>query len=340
MDLSFDARWRAKPGSSFARVLELLEGAATAAGLSFTEWTGGPCPAEVLWSPQPDPPPVRGPRLVLTIHDVNPLLPDGRPRWARLRREIGFRWRLHCVLGRAWRIATDSEDARERLARRLPAARERLRAVPLHPHPRFRPGEPSAAALAALRLRPGYVLYVGALRRHKNWERLVAAYAHLPLSRRRRHLLVLAGSLARARRRLRGLVARLRLEECVRAFDGLPDDVLPDLYRGARLFVFPSLMEGFGLPPLEAMACGTPVAASRRTSLPEVLDGAALYFDPEDPDAMGAVLERALRDGALRQRLQELGLRRAAQFGPERTGRALRAVLEEGKAARPGPLPG
>lgn len=335
MRLAFDARARARPHSSYARVLALLRDAAAAVDLPFEEWSGGPCAADVLWSPQADPPPLRGPRLVLSVHDVNPLLADGRPRWQRLRRELGFRWRIARAARAAWRVATDSEDAAARLRQRFGKLRESLRVVPLYADRRFAPGAPSPALAGTLQLQPGYVLYLGALRRHKNWERLLAAYARLPPPVRARHPLVLAGSAHRSGDRLRELVARLQLQDHVRRFTDVPDALVLDLYRGAALFVFPSLMEGFGLPPLEAMACGVPVVASKATCLPEVLGNAPLFIDPEDVDAMTWAMERALADPSLRERLREHGLRRAAAFHPVRTGRAIESVLAEAVPGNP-----
>jgi len=117
------------------------------------------------------------------------------------------------------------------------------------------------------------------------------------------------------------------------------DEELPALLSAAEAFVFPSLYEGFGLPPLEAMACGTPVVASRAGSLPEVLGEAALLVPPDDPGALEDALARLLDDGALRATLRERGLARATEFTWERTARqtleAYREVCE--RARRPAP---
>ena len=112
----------------------------------------------------------------------------------------------------------------------------------------------------------------------------------------------------------------------------VPDDDLPALLTAAEVFVFPSLYEGFGLPPLEAMACGTPVVASDSSSLPEVLGDAALLVPPGDVAALAGALARLLDDGALRARLRERGLARAASFTWERTARATLAAYREAAA--------
>ncbi len=322
MEVAFDARVRVH--SSFARVMTLLEAGAERVGLSVSRWSGGPCTAEVLWSTrQADLPPVRGPLRVATLHDLNPLLPDGRPRWRRLHREFRFRSRARRVCHRAWRIATDSEHVRAQLERTFPGSRGRCAVVPLYAAPVFRPeGGPSPLA------EPGYLLYVGALRRHKNWEGLLAAYALLPASLRRRHPLLLVGRARRAAKRLPLLLEGLGLQERVRVLEELPEDELPGLYRGASLFLFPSLLEGFGLPPLEAMACGTPVIASDRASLPEVLGDGARLVDPSVPSALAAAVEELLGDEGAASALRDRGLARAATYGPERSGAAMRALLQ------------
>ncbi|RMH02621.1 MAG: glycosyltransferase family 1 protein [Planctomycetota bacterium] len=327
MRLAFDARVR--PRSSFARVLALFEEAARAVELPWEEWRGGPCAAEVLWSVRQAEAPLPGagggpPRQVVTIYDVNPLLPDGRPAWQRWRRARRFRRRAGAALADAWRVVTSSEDARGRIEAAFPAAAGRCAVVPLYPEARFTPdGPPSTLA------EPGYLLFLGALRRHKNAAGLVRAYARLPAALRRAHPLLLAGRAHRARRRLARLLAALGLAGQVRLLDEVPEEELPGLYRGAAAFAFPSLAEGFGLPPLEAMACGTPVVASDRTSLPEVLGGAAELVDPLDPAALAVALERVLADPAQAEARRQAGLARAAAFGPAATGRALRALLED-----------
>lgn len=323
MRLAFDARVR--PRSSFARVLALLEGAARAVELHFEEWREGPCRSDVLWclrQAELPPPEAAGPRWLATVYDVNPLLPDGRPAWQRWRRARRFRRQVAAVLDRAWRTATVSDDARARIEAHFPAAGARTAVFPLYTEPRFQPdGPPGALA------EPGYVLFLGALRRHKNWAGLLRAYALLPAGLRAAHPLLLAGRAHRAHRPLGRLVDRLQLGDQVRVLDEVPEAELPGLYRGAAVFAFPSLMEGFGLPPLEAMACGTPVVSSDRTSLPEVLGAAAALVDPLDAAALAAALERTLIDPAYADGLRRAGRERAASFDAARTGRAIRELL-------------
>jgi glycosyltransferase involved in cell wall biosynthesis len=128
---------------------------------------------------------------------------------------------------------------------------------------------------------------------------------------------------------LKQLTYELSLEGSVLFLDHPPEEDLVALYNLAALFVFPSLYEGFGLPPLEAMACGTPVVCSHAASLPEVVGDAALMVDPYDVDGLAAAMERVLRDADLRQDLRERGLARASQFTWERTARQTVAVYRE-----------
>jgi glycosyltransferase involved in cell wall biosynthesis len=115
----------------------------------------------------------------------------------------------------------------------------------------------------------------------------------------------------------------------VRFFGFVPDRTLAALYRLASLFVFPSLYEGFGLPPLEAMACGTPVITSNVSSLPEVMGDAALLIDPYEPDAIADAMRRVLTDERLRQDLKARGLRRVAEFSWERSVARVREIYEQ-----------
>ncbi len=335
MRLAFDARVR--PRSSFARVLGLFEAAADAVALPHERWQGGACEADILWCLRQaelaipvDAAPVggaggrtaAGPRQIVTIYDVNPLLPDGRPAWMRWRRARRFRRQAGRAISGAWRLVTDSEDARRRVEQAFPAAADRTAVIPLYPEAHFQPdGPPSSLA------EPGYLLFLGALRRHKNWEGLLRAYALLPAALRQAHPLLLAGRAHRAARRLGLLLDRLSLRDTVRVLDEVPEAELPGLYRGAAAFAFPSLMEGFGLPPLEAMACGTPVVSSDRTSLPEVLGEAADLVDPEDPAALAQALQAILADPAHADARRHSGLARAATYTPTRTGEALLRTL-------------
>ena len=188
------------------------------------------------------------------------------------------------------------------------------------------PDEGDAARLAGWGLSPGYVLYLGALRRHKNWQTVARAYAALPDALRARYPLVFAGSRRRTERESEELLRALGVE--ARFIADFDDEDLPALYRGARAFVFPSRLEGFGLPPLEAQACGVPVVASNATSLPEVLgDGAALR-DPDDVGGFTEALSALLADPEAHAAACAAAQANAARFSRRATGAAMRALLD------------
>ena len=162
-----------------------------------------------------------------------------------------------------------------------------------------------------------YILYVGNYKPHKNVESLVNAYASLSDETRGSADLVMCGREDRFRRRVTELISRKGLIDRVTFIDFLTDVDLARLYACAEAFVFPSRYEGFGLPPLEAMACGTPVVCSNTTSLPEAVGDAALLVDPE-PDTLAKGIMCILRDSETRASLVERGLHRVRRFQPDR----------------------
>jgi glycosyltransferase involved in cell wall biosynthesis len=176
-----------------------------------------------------------------------------------------------------------------------------------------------------LRDRP-FVLTLALKRPHKNLKRLLEGLALIP--RDRRPVLVLAGHATPYERDLRTHAARLGLDEDVRFVGWVPNEELEGLYRASTCFVFPSLYEGFGLPVLEAMARGVPVACSDRGALVEVAGQAAILFDPEQPQAIAAAIERLLGDPGERERLSRAGRANAARFSWAETARRTLRVYE------------
>jgi glycosyltransferase involved in cell wall biosynthesis len=175
-----------------------------------------------------------------------------------------------------------------------------------------------------------FILYAGNIKPHKNLERTIEAFHLLRRDGQFDHVkLVIIGDEIAKYAALRHAVHRHKLHKYVRFFGFVPDRTLAILYRLAAVFVFPSLYEGFGLPPLEAMASGTPVITSNVSSLPEVVGDAAVLVDPLQTEDIAAAMRRVLTDTALRDHLRIRGLARARQFSWDRSIRRVREIYGE-----------
>jgi glycosyltransferase involved in cell wall biosynthesis len=174
-----------------------------------------------------------------------------------------------------------------------------------------------------------FVLYAGNIRPHKNLERLIDAFQLLRRAGLDHLKLLIIGDEISKYATLRRAVHRHKLHKHVRFLGFVPDQTLAALYRLAAVFVFPSLYEGFGLPPLEAMASGTPVVTSNVSSLPEVAGGAALLVDPYDPEAIAGAVRMVLTDQTLREDLRRRGLARAREFSWAKAIERVRQIYEE-----------
>ncbi|GIK75402.1 MAG: glycosyl transferase family 1 [Chloroflexota bacterium] len=251
---------------------------------------------------------------VLTFYDLIPLR---FPSYVSRRARLLFRFAVQMALRTARHVIAISEASRRDLLTKFSISPEQVTAIPLAPDLRFRPQ--TKADIERLRacysLPESFLLYVGSNKPHKNLVHLVDACATLPASA---PPLLIAGPWDPRYPEAIQRVQALGLEERVR-FLGVVDDAdLPMLYSAALAFVFPSHYEGFGLPVLEAMACGAPVACSNVSSLPEVVGEAALLFDPTDRQALVDAMGRLIEDAALRQTLRERGLSRASSFSWQR----------------------
>jgi glycosyltransferase involved in cell wall biosynthesis len=253
---------------------------------------------------------------VTTIHDLNyRKVPEAHFGL----RGLGMRVLVPAAARRSRRVVAVSAATRDDLVADLGLPAQKIDVVP---HGVAAPPGPPCGAAAAARERFGLgerpvVLSVSAKRPHKNLVRLVRAVAGIPAERR--PVLVLPGYPTPHEEELRGLAAELGVAGDVTWPAWVSADELEGLYAAATCLVFPSLYEGFGLPVLEAMARGVPVATSGRASLAEVAGDAALLFDPDDVDAIRAAIERLLSDEDQRRRLAEAGRRRAELFTWERT---------------------
>jgi glycosyltransferase involved in cell wall biosynthesis len=230
------------------------------------------------------------------------------------------------------RIIVDAESTRRDLLEHLGTAQDKVDVVPLGVSA-VASVDPTPAEQLRDRLGIGerpVVLSVSAKRPHKNLARLLRAVAAMPPERR--PALVIPGYPTPYEAELRDLAAELMLEVVLPQWISASE--LEGLYATATCVAFPALYEGFGLPVLEAMARGVPVACSNRSSLPEVAGDAALLFDPTDVDAIRTAIERLLGDAALRDRLTDAGRRRAARFTWEATAQgtvdAYRRALTDG----------
>jgi glycosyltransferase involved in cell wall biosynthesis len=249
-------------------------------------------------------------RLV-TIHDLNYRTHPDAHFGARA---LGMRVLVPAAARRSRRVIVPSRATAADVVRHLRVPEAKVDVVPeAVGRPPRAPGRTPEQVRASLRARGRpLLLTVSAKRPHKNLMRLLGALARLP--GRRRPVLVMPGYRTEHERELRTHAHLLGLEQDVRFIGWVSDDELEELYRAADAFVFPSLSEGFGLPVLEAMARGVPVATSGRTSLAEVAGDAALLFDAEDETSIAAAVERLLSDRELAARLAAAGPERAARF--------------------------
>jgi glycosyltransferase involved in cell wall biosynthesis len=275
-------------------------------------------------------PPLVTCRSVVTIHDcIHLMFPQYLPNrlaYAYARASITLASR------RATRVMTVSESSKRDIVRLVGADPGKIDVIPNAYDERFAI-EPREEDVVRVReryqLHDPFVLYAGNVKPHKNLERLIEAFS---LVRRRGldHLkLVLIGDDISKYAALRRAVHRHQLHQYVRFLGYLPEGTLAVMYRLAGVFVFPSIYEGFGLPPLEAMASGTPVVTSNVSSLPEVAGDAAVLVDPYDPSAIADGIERVLTDDALRSELRVRGLARAKQFSWERSVRRVREIYDQ-----------
>ncbi len=266
---------------------------------------------------------------VITIHDLSMLHAEGkRGRW--LGRLTQFTQQAQLALTRRVdAVICVSEAVREDFLRAGELPADKVHVVyngvdHSRFHPRYRP-EARQRAARLLGIEPPYVLALASDEPRKNLRTLLQAYARLPEEMPR---LVLAGAGNWGQGPIYEMVKEAGIPHRVRFTGYVPEAVLPDLYAGARCFVFPSVYEGFGLPVLEAMACGAPVVAGDRSAIPEVAGEAALLVDPTNVAALAEALHRVLDSKETRDGLRSRGAGQAAQFSWERTARETRRVYE------------
>jgi glycosyltransferase involved in cell wall biosynthesis len=262
---------------------------------------------DLLHSPDFIPPRWGAKNYIITVHDLAFLYYPEVQTPASLRYYAG---QIERALEQAARIIAVSQTTRQDLIKLLGTPAEQIRVIYEGLHPQFRPLSPQAREpiLHRYPLPPDYLLFVGTIEPRKNLPRLLAAYALLCQKQPQTPPLVLVGGDGWLSEASFQAIIDLRLSERVIWLGGVPFEDLPALYSGARLHLLLSLYEGFGFPPLEAMACGTPSLVSDRGSLPEIVGQAAWLANPEDIEDMAAQMHRLLEDEDLRQTLQQRGL--------------------------------
>jgi len=269
-------------------------------------------------------------RRVVTIHDlIYRLYPEAHFG----ARAMGMRVLVPLAARRSSRVIVPSRSTRDDVVGMLGVSESKVDIVPQGIGAVARSaGAPERDVRVRHRLGERQVLLtVSAKRPHKNLDRLIDAMALIP--GHRRPVLVLPGYATPHERELATRIARKGVQDHVRLVGWVSAEELEGLYEAAACFVFPSLYEGFGLPVLEAMARGVPVACSNRASLAEVAAGAARLFDPESTSDIAATVEAILNDPTEAARLRELGLRQAAKFSWEATAHGTLASYERALAA-------
>lgn len=274
--------------------------------------------------------------VVTTVGDIIPLLlPEYRG---------GFPVRAYMTLVRrtvkhSTHVLTFSKCSRDDIVTHLKLPASKVTSVLLAAGDQYSPGDQQAARAEVAqryRLSEPFIYYVGGLDARKNLEVLLRAFALLRARGEKAGLAIAGRALGRDRKLfpdIDRLIADLDLGTAVRRID-VPFEDGPLLYRACTVFAFPSRYEGFGLPPLEAMACGAPVVVSNTSSLPEVVGTAALRVSPDDTVAWAAALGRVLGDATLREELRIQGLAQAAHFSYHRVAEESLAVLERAAARR------
>ncbi len=257
--------------------------------------------------------PVAKGRTIASIYDLSATL---MPETCTLSHRLLMKHWTRRIVERCDRVATVSEYSKAELVGRLGLEPRRVTVLYSGVGEEFSPA--SDESVARLRERHGlrgrYFLFCGVLSRRKNVMTLVRAFAEARRRLGEDLTLVLAGEPGLGAGEVRAELARLGLVEATRFLGFVPDGDLPALYAGAEAFVFPSLFEGFGIPVIEAMACGAPVICSNSTCLPEVAGGAALLFETLDASALAEAMVKLVEDGTLRAALRARGLERAKRF--------------------------
>jgi glycosyltransferase involved in cell wall biosynthesis len=283
-------------------------------------------PPDVLFVPSHVLPLVTPARKVVVIYDVGHRF---FPRAHALTEWLYVEWAIRRHVRIATRLLTISEASRRDLVRLYGARPEHIAVAYPAVDATFKPAAPEAVQQVRKRygLGPRYVLHLGTIKPRKNLPRLIRAFgsASLPADTQ----LALGGMTTFGGRAVERAIRDTGVEDHVRRLAYVPDEDLPALYSGAACVALVSLYEGFGMPALEALACGAPLVASNRGSLPEIVGNAAIIVDPLDVGSIARALEQAVGEQSIHATLREAGPRRAADFDWSAAAQVTRQVLEQ-----------
>lgn len=268
-------------------------------------------------------------RMVVTVHDlIGVIFPQHLSLASRF---YWSRW-LPFVNRNADRMIVDSESTKGDVIRCMKFDPGKIRVVPLAVDENFASPKEKREILevcAKYSIRRPFVFFLGNVEPRKNLPRLIRAFRRLRGERKIEHRLVIAGSRSWRYPELAESFRDSAVKESVQLIDYVHQSDLAALYQASELFIFPSLYEGFGLPILEAMACGVPVITSNVSSIPEVGGDAVCYINPYDEKEIARAIQEVLTNGTLWRELQEKGLKRVRQFSWRRTAEETRRVFEE-----------
>lgn len=266
--------------------------------------------------------------IVITVHDI---------LTKNVKKRLSYKVRVYgdlitrIALVRSNRILTISDFTKQEIINLYPTAEKKISVVYNGVGHEFtRKSELETARIKKkYQLTKRYLLYVGSLKAHKNIPKLIESFSQLPPKLKEKTDLVIVARLEQKFSKTIKLPSLLGIEKHVKFIGYVPEDDLSGLYSGAVALIMPSFTEGFGLPVIEAMACGTPVIASRGGALTEVCGQAALHFNPESIDDMRNTIERALTDNNLKEKLSNMSIKRSGEFSWNVTAKNILEVYEE-----------